>query len=72
MKFGKKVFKDLYILHFLAINVLKMCSKYVVYKWRVGDKPTEFGKIVEKILKNICENNYTRYAGTIIYLSVGE
>ena len=29
-KFGKKVFKDLYIFYFLAINGLRMCSKCFV------------------------------------------
>ena len=31
-KFGKKVFKDLYIFHFLAINAHRMSSKCFVYK----------------------------------------
>ena len=39
-KFGKKVFKDLYIFYFLAINALRMSLKCFVYKWWVDDKPT--------------------------------
>ena len=31
-KFGKKVFKDLHVLHFLAINAVRMYSKCFVYK----------------------------------------
>ena len=31
-KFGKKVFKDLYVLYFLAINALRMSSKCSIYK----------------------------------------
>ena len=39
----------MYIFYFLAINALRTSSKCFAYKWWVGDKPTEFGKIVLKI-----------------------
>ena len=37
IKFGIKVFKDMYFFYFLALSALKMCSKCFVYKWWVGD-----------------------------------
>ena len=50
-KFGKKVFIDLYIFYFIAINEHGMNSKCFVFKWWVGNKPTKFGKIALKIKK---------------------
>ena len=47
-KFANKLFKDMYFFYFLAINVLKICSKCFVYKWWAGDKQT-FRKIVSQI-----------------------
>ena len=49
IKFDNKVFKDVYFFNFLAVNAPKMCSKCLVHKWWIGNKPIEFGKIVLKI-----------------------
>ena len=50
-KYDNKVFKDMYFFYLLAINALGMSSNCFVYKRRVGDNSTEFGKILLKILK---------------------
>ena len=60
-KFVNIAFKDLYFFYISVINALRMCSKCFVYKWRVGDRPTEFSIILLKNFLKICENNYVRY-----------
>ena len=61
----------MYFFYFLAINALRMSSKYFIYKWRVGDKSAEFGKIVFKNLKNkYVKNNYARYMLKSLFTSV--
>ena len=63
----------MYFFYFLAINALRTSSKCFVYKWWVGDKSTEYDKIVLKIWKiNMWKQLRKVYAKTIIHFSVGE
>ena len=63
----------MYFFYFLTIRALRICSKCIVYKWWVGDKPTEFDKIVLKIRgENVWKQLHEVYAEASIHLIVGE